>query len=70
MAKVDTALTAEPATVSGLPLLELTLNEKLEAIRTLDSEVIEEEEALATETQQADENRGSIHSYLFRIDAV
>ena len=64
MAKVDAALTAEPATLSGLPLLKLTLKEKLEVIRTLDPEVIElieEEEVLTTEIQQADEYRESIH---------
>ena len=73
MTKIDAALTAEPVAVSGLPLLKLTLKEKLEVIRTLDSEVIElieEEEALTTEIQQADEYRESIHSYLLRIEAA
>ena len=73
MAKVDTALTAEPATMSDLPLLKLTLKEKLKVIRTLDSEVIEqieEEEVLTTEIQQADKYRESIHSYLLRIEAA
>ena len=49
MTKVDAVLAAEPVAVSGLPLLQLTLREKLEVIRTLDAEVIElieEEEAL------------------------
>jgi len=71
--KVGTALTAEPVDVAGLPLLKLTLNEKLEVIRTLDAEVIElieEEEALTNEIQQADTYRESIHSYLLRIEAA
>ena len=73
MAKVDAALTAEPVTLSGLPLLKLTPKEKLEVIRTLDSEVIElieEEEALTAEIQQGDKYRESIHSYLLRIEAT
>lgn len=73
MTKVDTALTAEPVDVAGLPLLKLTLNEKLEVIRTLDAEVIElieDEEALTNEIQQADTYRESIHSYLLRIEAA
>ena len=73
MTKVDAALSAEPVAVSSLPLLKLTLKEKLEVIRTLDSEVlelIEEEGALTTEIQQADEYRESIHSYLLRIEAA
>ena len=72
MTKVDAALTAEPVAVSGLPLLTLTLKEKLEVIRTLDSEVIGliEEETLTAEIQQADEYRESIHSYLLRIEAA
>lgn len=73
MEKVDAALTAEPATLSGLPLLKLTLKERLEVIRKLDSEVIElieEEEVLTTEIQQADEYRESMLSYLLRIEAT
>ena len=71
--KVDTALTAEPVDVAALPLLKLTLKEKVEVIRTLDAEVIElieDEDALTAEIQQADEYRESIHSYLLRIEAA
>ena len=67
MTKVDVALSADPVTVSGLPLLRLTM--KLEVIRILNAEVIElvdQEEVLTTEIQQADEYSENMHSYLLQ----
>ena len=55
-----------------LSLLKVTLSEKLEVIRALDTEVVElidDEEALVTEIQQADAYREEIHSQLLRIEA-
>ena len=54
-------------------MLRLTLSEKLEVIKALDSEVIElteDEEALATDIEQADGYKETVYSALIKIDRV
>ena len=56
-----------------LSLLRLTLNEKLEIIKALDTEVIDlidDEEALASEIEQADGYKEGVFQALIKIDRV
>ena len=71
--QVEDILSSEAPDKERLVLLGLTLNEKLETIKTLDSEVIdliEDEETLAAEIEQADDYKESIFSALIKIDRV
>ena len=57
MGKVDDILGMDSPDVSILSLLKLTLQEKLETIRVLDSEIVElidDEAAVTTEIEQTD----------------
>ena len=67
----DTLASEEPPDRERLSLLRLTLSEKLETIKALDSEVIElieEEEALVNEMEQADDYKEGVFQALIRID--
>ena len=67
--QVEDILSSEVPDKERLALLGLTLNEKLETIKTLDSEVIdfiEDEETLAAEIEQADDYKESIFSALIK----
>ena len=71
--QIDEILSTESPDKSRLLLLHLTLKGKLETIKALDSEVIElieDEEALTEEIEQADGYRESILSALIRIDEL
>ena len=70
---IEDALACETLDKDRLSLLRLTLSEKLEVIKALDSEVIElieDEEALATEIDQADGYKETVYSALIKIDRV
>ena len=71
MGKTDELLSTETPDSSTLSLLKLTLREKLETIRALDSEIvelIEDEAAVATEIEQTDAYRETIHASLLKIE--
>ena len=58
---------------SMLSLLKLTLQEKLETIRVLDSEIVElidNEVAITTEIEQTDGYRDTMHSSLLKSERV
>ena len=66
-------LVSETPDKERLSLLQLTLNEKLQTIKGLDSEVIdliEIDEALASEIEQADDYKESTFNTLIRIDRI
>ena len=66
-------LASETPDKERLSLLRLTLNEKLETIKVLVSKVIdliEDDEALASEIDQADDYKESIFNALIRIDRI
>ncbi len=69
---IDDILDSETRDMERLSLLRLTLNEKLETIKALDSEVIEllDDDALAEEIEQADGYKESVYDTLIRIDRV
>ena len=53
--------------------MRLTLNEKLETIKALDSEVIElieDDDTLAGEIEQADDYKESVFNALIKIDRI
>ena len=69
--QIEEVLAGDTPDKERLSLLRMNLSEKLEVIKTLDSEVIElieDEEALATEIEQADGYKETIFSALIRID--
>ena len=68
--KVNEALTAETSDESKLLQLKLTLEEKLGTLKLLDGEIIDliEEDALATEIEQADDYKSDIYAALVKID--
>ena len=70
LTKVADALAAETAEEAKLSQLKLTLEEKLGTLKLLDGEIVEliEEEALATEIEQADDFKSEIYAALVRID--
>lgn len=72
LAKANGALAAETADEAKLSQLKLTLEEKLGTLKLLDDDIVEliEEEALATEIEQADDFKGEIYAALVRIDKV
>ena len=73
MGKVDDVLAADSPDASTLALLKLTLQEKLETIRVLDSEIVElleDEAAVTTEIEQTDGYRETIRSSLLKIEKV
>ena len=68
---IEEVLARDTPDKERLSLLRLTLSEKLEVVKALDSEVIElidEEDALATEIEQADGYKETIYSALIKID--
>ena len=70
---VEEVLATEAPDRERLSLLRLTLNEKLEIIKALDTEVIDlidDEEALANEIEQADGYKEGVFQALIRIDRV
>ena len=70
LTKVNEALTAETSDESKLLQLKLTLEEKLGTLKLLDGEIIDliEEDALATEIEQADDYKSDIYAALVKID--
>lgn len=71
MGKIDDILGTDSLDASTLSLLKLTLQEKLETIRVLDSEIVElfdDEASVTTEIEQNDGYRESIRSTLLKID--
>jgi hypothetical protein len=69
---VATALGSETPDRDRLARLRLTLNEKLETLNKLDSEIIEltADEGLEGEIQQSDENKEKIYESLTRVNKV
>lgn len=69
---VATALDSETPDRDKIARLKLTLNEKLETLNKLDSEIIEltADEGLEGEIQQSDENKEKIYEALTRINKV
>ena len=71
--QVEDILACETPDKERLSLLRLTLNEKLETIKTLDSEVIElidDDTILADEIEQANGYKESVFNALIRIDWI
>ena len=70
LTKVNEALTAETSDESKLQQLKLTLEEKPGTVKLLDDEIINliEEDALATEIEQADDYKTDIYAALVKID--
>ena len=71
MGKIDDILGAGSPDTSTLSLMKLTLQEKLETIKVLDSEIVElidDEAAVTTEIEQTDGYRETIHSSLLKIE--
>ena len=71
--QIEDILADDASNAERLSLLRLTLNEKLETIKALDSEVIElieDEGTLATEIEQADDYKESIFGTLIKVDRV
>ena len=68
--QIEDILASETPDKERLSLLRLTLNEKLETIKALDSEVIEliDDDTLADEIEQADGYKESVFNALIRID--
>ena len=64
-----TAVAEMPLDLDRLSLLKLTLDEKLETLKSLDVEIIEltPEEGLEEEIQQSDEYKGKVYDALTRI---
>ena len=72
LTKVNGTLAAEIADEEKLSQLKLTLEEKLTTLKLLDGEIVErtEEDALATEIEQADDYKSKIYAALVKIDTV
>ena len=71
--RIEDILASETPDKERLSLLRLTLNEKLETIKGLDSEVIdliEDDDALTSEIKQADGYKESVFNALIRIDHI
>ena len=71
MGKIDDILGAGSPDMSTMSLMKLTLQEKLETIKVLDSEIvklIDDEAAVTTEIEQTDGYRETIHSSLLKIE--
>ena len=70
LTKVNEALTADTSDESKLLQLKFTLEEKLDTLKLLDGEIIDliEEDALATEIEQADDYKSDIYAALVKID--
>ena len=71
MGKIDEALSMDSPDSFTLSLLKSTLQEKLETIRVLDSEIVElidDEAAVTTEIEQTDGYRETIRSSLLKIE--
>ena len=69
--KIEVELSKTPLDREELAALKLTLSEKLETIKTLDAAVIdliEEENVLATEIEQADDYKVELYKVLGKID--
>ena len=72
LGEIATALSGEAPDRDRIARLKLTLNEKLETLNKLDSEIIEltAEEGLESEIQQSDENKEKIYEALTRVNKV
>ena len=71
MGKIDDILGVGSPDTSTLSLMKLTLLEKLETIKVLDSEIVElidDEATVTTEIEQTDRYRETSHSYLLKIE--
>ena len=70
MGQVDAAVGASPVDPDQLSLLKLTMNEKLETLKKLDSEIIDiiPEKELEDEIQQSDEYKQRIYAALTRVN--
>ena len=69
---IDEILATDMPDKARLALLRLTLKEKFETIKALDTEVIDliEDESLADEIEQADSYKETIFTSLIRIDKL
>ena len=67
---ISTALSSDTPDRDRIARLKLTLNEKLETLNKLDSEIIEltADEGLENEIQQSDENKEKIYEALTRVN--
>ena len=73
MRQIDELIATDTPDRARLSLLRLSLKEKLETIKALDAEVtdlIEEEDALAEEIEQADGYKETIFASLIKIDRL
>ena len=71
--QIEDILASEAPDKERLSLLRLTLNEKLETNKALDSEVIElieDDDTLAGEIEQADDYKESVFNALIKIDRI
>ena len=70
--QIEDMLSSETSDTQRLSLLRLTLNEKLETIKALDSEVIDliDDETLAEEIEQADGYKETVFNALIKIDRI
>ena len=73
MRQIDELIATDTPDRARLSLLRLSLKEKLETIKALDADVIdliEEEDALAEEIEQADGYKETIFASLIKIDRL
>ena len=72
LSQIDTALTAPATDSDKLSQLKLSLHEKLETLKLLDSEIVEltPEEGLEDEIEQADGYKENVYRALIMIDKV
>ena len=69
--QIDTALTAPTTDSDKLSQLKLSLHEKLEKLKLLDSEIVElTPEGMEDEIEQADEYKENMNRALIMIDKV
>ena len=71
--QIEDLVREETPDTSRLSLLQLTLKEKLETIKSLDSEVIdliEDEATLTDKIEQVDNYKESIYAALIKVDQV
>ena len=72
LGEISMTLNSEAPVRDRIAQLKLTLNEKLETLNKLDSEIVQltAEEGLESEIQQSDENKEKIYEALTRINEV
>lgn len=70
LSRIDEALRHDPLDIDDLSRLKLSLNEKLETLKSLDSAIIEgtPDDKLVEEIEEADEYKENIYRTLTRVE--